>query len=117
MLLGFTLETAKAEYLAVAQASREERQDLEDDIEQSDLMSFEEFCAFATAHPIPRLDNTFITSGDAADKDQIRGRFSDESVTRRLPGSSIYEWPAYSERSYFGSLIGILHPYAVLRVL
>jgi hypothetical protein len=26
-------------------------------------------------------------------------------------------WPAYSERSYFGSLIGILHPYSLLRVL
>ena len=48
---------------------------------------------------------------------KIRGRFSDEGVTRRLPRSSIYEWPAYSERSYFGSLIGILHPYALLRVL
>jgi hypothetical protein len=116
-LLGFTLEAAKAEYLAVAQASRDERQDLKDDVEQPDLMSFEEFCTFATAHPIPRLDNTFITSSDAAARDQIHGRFSDESVTRRLPGSSIYEWPAYSERSYFGSLIGILHPYALLRVL
>jgi hypothetical protein len=38
-------------------------------------------------------------------------------MTRRLPHSSLHETDAYSERSYFGGLIGILHPYSVLRVL
>jgi hypothetical protein len=116
-LLGFTLDAAKAEYLAAGQAWHEERQDLDEDAERPDVMGFEEFCAFATAHPIRDLDDTFISSVDEPDKVRVRGRFSDESVTRRLPGSPNYEWSAYSERSYFGSLIGILHPYSLLRVL
>ncbi len=118
-LLGFTLEAAKAEYLGAAEEQREEREDLGDDeSEQSpDLMSFEEFCAFTTAHPIRSLDDTFKSPTDDGSEDRIRGRFADESETRRLPGFSAYDRQAYSERSYFGRLVGIIHPYSLLRVL
>jgi hypothetical protein len=112
-LVGYTLEAAKAEYLVVAQSWLEERHDLADDAELPDVMSFEEFCAFATAHPIQTLDDTFVSSVDSAAKDRVRGRFTDESVVRRLPSSPIDEWSAYSERSYFGGLISILHPYSL----
>ena len=116
-LLGFTLDTARAQYLGAVAASREERGDLDEEGAGAealpDLMSFEEFCAFSTAHPVQSLDDTFINS---LDEKQIHGRFSDERVTGRIP-RLLDGWPAYSERSYFGGLIGILHPYALLRVL
>ena len=38
-------------------------------------------------------------------------------MTCRLPGFSPYDQQAYSERSYFGTLVGIIHPYSLLRVL
>ena len=118
-LLGFTLEAAKAEYLSAAEAQREDHDDAGDDESERsrDLMSFEEFCAFATAHPIQSLDDTFIRPRDDGNDDQIKGRFSDESVTSRLPGFSPYDQKGYSERSYFGQLVGIIHPYSLLRVL
>jgi hypothetical protein len=115
-LLGFTLEAAQAEYRGATEACREERLDLADDESEppSDFLSFEEFCAFATAHAVQSLDDTFIEDLSEA---RVRGRFSDESVTGRIPRSVLDDRPAYSERSYFGSLIGILHPYSLLRVL
>jgi hypothetical protein len=115
-LLGFTLDTAKAQYLDAVAVCREEREDLDEEGAESprDLMTFEEFCAFATAHPVQSLDDTFI---DSLNEKQIRGRFSDERVTCRIPSSVLDSWSAYSERSYFGSLISVLHPYALLRVL
>ena len=115
-LLGFTLDTAKAQYLGAVAACRDEREVLDEGGAEAlpDSMSFEEFCAFATAYPVQSLDETFI---DSVDEKQIRGRFSDERVTGRIPRFVLDSWPAYSERSYFGRLIGILHPYALLRVL
>jgi hypothetical protein len=115
-LLGFTLGTAKAGYLAAVAACREEHEDLADEEEETpaDLMNFEEFCGFVAAHPVRSLDDTFIHS---LDEDKVRGRFADERVTSRLPHFVGNNWTAYSERSYFGSLIGFLHPYMLLRVL
>lgn len=115
-LLGFTLETAKAQYLGAVAACREERQDFDEGDAQAppDLMSFNEFCTFVTAHPVQGLDDTFV---DSLDEEKSRGRFSDDRVTDRIPRSVFDSWSAYSERSYFGSLIGILQPYALLRVL
>jgi hypothetical protein len=118
-LLGFTLEAAKAEYISVAEAQEGERDDLDDSEPEDppDLMSFEEFCAFATAHSVQSLDDTFIGPDDDGSEDRVKGRFCDSSVTGRLPGFSPYDQQAYSERSYFGTLVDIIHPYLLLRVL
>ena len=61
-LLGFTLDHARVEYDANSQACRDEREDMADDEEQpeTDIMSFAEFVALATSHPIKSLDDTFI---------------------------------------------------------
>ncbi|MDD5410922.1 MAG: HEPN/Toprim-associated domain-containing protein [Methylobacter sp.] len=118
-LLGFTLDKVWREYVSCAETWCEERQVIAGSDEELalDLMNFTEFCAFVTAHPLQSLDDTFISSIDPGSETVIRGRFGDETVTRRLPCFSPYESYAYSERSYFASLIGILHPYSVLRVL
>jgi hypothetical protein len=118
-LLGFTLGQIRREYADRVRVWREECLAIADDEETSspDAMTFEEFCAFATAHQLHVLDDTFVSSFDDASKLQIHGRFSDEKVTSRLPRLVDDNDGAYSERSYFGTLIGILHPYSVLRVL
>ena len=50
-------------------------------------------------------------------KRRTKGRFSDNTITGRVPTTDAYDVDGYSERSYFGSLIGFLHPYNVLRLL
>ncbi len=118
-LLGFTLDQVQREYESCAENWREECQAMADDGEESgpDLMTFAEFCAFATTHPLASLDDTFISTSDALSEAQIRGRFADMTVTRRLPCFSELEAIAYSERSYFGGLMGFLRPYSLLRLL
>src|SRR5262245_21949535 len=116
-LLGFTLDQVRREYASYAESWREECQAMAAEEKESvpDVMTFAEFCAFATAHPLETLDDTFISSFDAGSEKQIRGRFGDITVTRRLPYFSPSD--AYSERNYFAGLIGFLHPYSLLRVL
>lgn len=46
----------------------------------------------------------------------MRGRF-DGMAFKRIPTYAPYEIHAYSERSFFGALVDILHPYSVLRLL
>lgn len=117
-LLGFNLERVRLEYDAVAQGWLKERQSLQDDDDEPipDLMSFEEFCAFATAHPLDSLDDTFILGTDDASEEKVRGRFNGMQL-ERIPGYRSYDIQAYSERSFFGGLVDILHPYSVLRLL
>lgn len=119
-LLGFTLDQVQREYENCAEFWREECQDEDNDAEKSvqDLMTFAEFCEFATSHSLASLDDTFISSSDARSESQILGRFSDMTVTRRLPYfSALEKFGYYSERSYFGGLIGFMRPYSLLQLL
>lgn len=118
-LLGFTLDQVRREYTSCAESWREECQAMADEEQESvpDVMTFAEFCAFATAYPLETLDDTFISSFDAGSEAQIRRRFGDITVTCRLPYFSPSDTNAYSECSYFAGLIGFLHPYSLLRLL
>jgi hypothetical protein len=62
--LGFTLDHVQREYANCAESWREECQGMADEEEESvpDVMTFAEFCAFATAYPLETLDETFISS-------------------------------------------------------
>lgn len=117
-LLGFNIERVRREYDAVAKSWLEERRSLQDDDDEPmpDLMSFEEFRAFVISHPLGSLDDTFISGTDDASEEKIRGRFKGMEL-ERIPSYRWYDMHAYSERSYFGELVDILHPYSVLRVL
>lgn len=118
-LLGFTLEQVERQYRLRTEIWSDEQQGMKDDSEamDPDAMSFEEFRAFATAHPLQSLDDTFVSSVDAGSEKLVHGRFCDQGLIRRLPLHSEYDSSAYSERSYFAGLVGFLHPYTVLRVL
>jgi hypothetical protein len=50
-------------------------------------------------------------------KQRVKGRFADVTLTRRIPHSCMHDCDGYSERSYFGRLVNVLHPYSVLRIL
>jgi hypothetical protein len=113
-LMGFTIQNAKSEYDEVARKYQEDQTFLEDDEEPIDLMTFDQFCAFVIAHPIADLASKFVES---LDEEEIRGRFADEKITSRIPRTDYDDDSSYSERSYFGKIISILHPYALLRLL
>lgn len=116
-LLGFNLERVRREYDAVAQDWLEEIQSLRDDDDEPvpDLMSFTEFCKFVTAHPLDGLDGTFISGTDDSSEEKIRGRYNGIQF-ERIPRYESYNIHAYSERSFFGGVVNILHPYSILRL-
>ena len=91
-LLGFNLERVRREYDAVAQGWLEERQSLRDDDDEliPDLMSFAEFCAFVTSHPLDSLDDAFISGTDDGGEKKIRGRF-DGMRFERIPRYQSYD--------------------------
>ncbi|NKK70076.1 hypothetical protein GFM13_06660 [Rhizobium leguminosarum bv. viciae] len=117
-LLGFNLDRVRREYDAVAENWLEEKRAYlnDDDEPVPDLMSFAEFLAFATEHPIENLDDTFVSGMDDAREATIKGRFAAMPLIQ-LPHYKPYDIHAYSERSFFGGLVGILHPYSILRLL
>ncbi|AZO54406.1 hypothetical protein EN851_03185 [Mesorhizobium sp. M8A.F.Ca.ET.208.01.1.1] len=117
-LLGFDLERVRREYDAVVQNWLEERQSFQDEEDgpAPDAMSFVEFAEFVNAHPLDRLDDTFVLGSDDASEAKIRGRFA-EMQLERLPLYRPHGSQAYSERTFFGGLVDILHPYSVLRIL
>ena len=118
-LLGFNLGRVEREYEITAEIWWEERKSLSDEDSESlpELMTFPEFLRFATEHPIACLDNTYVSGFDANREKAIRGRFADQTVANRIPNYAPYDIHAFSERSYFGELVNILHPYSVMRLL
>ena len=120
-LLGHTLATAKVDYERVAAVCVEERRSLrEHGIDKEaplELMSFGEFTEFVTRHAIIDLDGSYSSHvGDERGR-RMKGRFANNAVTGRVPTTYAHDVHGYSERGYFGSLIGFLHPYNVLRLL
>ena len=118
-LLGFTLAAIRQEYEYVANACRDDRINQDYDILKRpyDFMSFQEFCDFVAAGDLNELDDKYIEYGSDDHDTKIMGRFTNEAIKDRIP---YYEGPhdnAYSELTYFGGLIDILHPYSMMRLL
>ncbi len=118
-LLGFNLDRVRREYENVAESWRKERRSLsdEDSGPLPDLMIFSEFCRFATEHPLSSLTDTFVSGFDVESEKMIHGRFADQAAVSRIPNYESCDIQAFSERSYFGGLMNILHPYSVMRLL
>ena len=118
-LLGFNLDRARREYEQCAIKWKEERLwFLDEDAEKfPEPMNFSEFQQFATQYPISSLDNTPVYNFDSKGKEKSWGRFTDQEVKSRIPNCELHSEQAYSEQSYFGELVNILHPYSVMRLL
>ena len=117
-LLGFTLDRVETEYSQVVQeyAETDEALDAESARPSLRLMTFREFCAFVSRHPIGELDDAYVGGPDGAATRRTKGRFFGEALVQRIP-RAWYFGSGYSERSYFASLMRFLHPYSTLRVL
>lgn len=117
-LLGFNLERVRHEYDAVVQTWLEERKSLQNEEDEAtpDVMTFVEFLEFVNAYPLDCLDDTFVSGSDEKSKAKVRGRFAGMEL-ERFPFFRPYDSQAYSERTFFGGLVDILHPYSVLRIL
>ena len=117
-LLGFTLEQVEAEYSQATQEHAGETEALDEESERSSprLMTFPEFCAFVSSHPIGELDDTFVGSMDGDATRRREGRFFGKALKQRIPRDWNYG-SSYSESSYFASLMMFLHPYSILRLL
>jgi hypothetical protein len=117
-LLGFNLDRVRLEYEKVSEIWREERLSYLDEETRKppDLMSFAEFRQLVTEHSLESLDSSFASDMSGERKDKVRSRFADVDV-ERIPTYESLDLLPYSERSFFGGLIDILHPYAVIRLL
>ena len=118
-LLGFNLNRVRQEYEKCVAEWKGERSSVSEKNfgKRPEPMSFSEFQRFATQYPIASLDNTFVNSFDSTGRKKIQGRFNDETVKSRIPNCSNQGGQGFSERSYFGELVNILHPYSVMRLL
>lgn len=113
-LLGYTPETVEAEYARVLDEWLSYR---EDDVDGPPArLEFDEFVQFLARHPLPGLDDTFMRDFDDGSKSRMQARFANDPALGRIPGTD-GSGDGYSEASYFGSLIRILHPYSVIRAL
>ena len=118
-LMGFNLGSIEQEYHRVAEQCREERHELADEdlVHSIELMRFDEFMEFVQKYTIGSLDNSFVSALGEDGERLVMGRFFDDSAKTRIPKYEPHDVWAFSERSYFGKLIGILHPYSILRLL
>lgn len=115
-LLGFTLEAVKNEYesFVVEWLDIQSRIREPDEPVETDVLSFAEFCDFVKSYPLAQLDNSYNESGCF---EITQGKFRNDPRVIRLPVHAHDIGAAYSELSYFGTLVGFLHPYSTLRVL
>jgi hypothetical protein len=117
-LLGYTQAFTEAAYLRAVADATEHREILSEaglGSQTTDFLSFDEFRAFVASVSIEALDDTFIVGGGDRAK-RITGRFTDETFKARIPYHADHDSASWSEKSYFGALVNILHPYAMLRL-
>lgn len=122
-MLGFTIENAEKEYeLLVKNIIANEDSYSEyagEGIDKSaGLMAFSEFLDFMNGVSLNKLNNEFISCGDShKEMEMIKGRFNNDDFLKRIPLYGDHLNNAWSEKSTFGTLIGILHPYTTMRLL
>ena len=115
-LLGFTMTNAKREYDGYVLEWSGIQNSVEDDALPigTDVLSFEEFCGFVRDYPLCDLSNAYH---ELNEEDAIRSRFAHDERIRKLPVNSYDTSMAYSELTFFGALVGFLHPYTLLCIL
>lgn len=116
-LLGHTVAVVKAEYDACVAGWGEYQKDVSEQDERAAprALSFEEFIEFLARHPINALDTAYMENFEPEDYAKTRHRLDADPATDRIP--NIEDGDGYCEADYFGSLIAMLHPYSLLRIL
>lgn len=118
-LLGYTLATVEAEYERQATQDAERYAYNEDTPSptQPERLEFTKFLEFIRRYPVTDLSDEYVPDTEPG-AGQWRTRLAADPAVALLPqGDPDRDVDGYSERSYFGDLIGFLSPYSVLRVL
>lgn len=114
-LLGYTLDSARAEYQALLDSTMEMIDDNAPE-DKTFLLTFEEFCSLACRYPLSTLASEYIDFDTPERAVVAQGRLAkDKDDIRRLPwaGSSDLYW---SEASYLSDKLCILSAPAMLQV-
>ncbi|RQW72807.1 hypothetical protein EBB56_02240 [Halomonas sp. YLB-10] len=115
-ILGFTLETARAEYQMLVAEAEEISSYINVEESKKECLTFEEFCNLACRYPLGDLKSDYIEY-DTPDRDTIsQGRFAaDVDVFERIPWSGISD-SYWSEASFFSARVCILSAESMLQV-
>lgn len=117
-LLGYTLANAEADYDRRVRTWLEDRAALRDDLDLPEIipLSFAEFRNFVVRHAVSDLDDAYMRFEN--DDGRLKGRFAAKAdVIARIPTDLDHDDLFWSERSYFASVISVLNPYLLLRLL
>lgn len=115
-MLGFTLESARAEYQALVEEAVEMSRHSELEEPKNNYLTFEEFSALACRYPLNYLRDDYIEH-ETPDRDiTAQGRFAtDIDVFERIPCSENADF-YWSETSFLSAQICILRAESMLQV-
>lgn len=123
-LLGFTLDTIRAEYQNIVNNEVQERNGMIESFPNKyepldDLFCFDEFLMFIKSYNLRDLKDEYIDF-DYSNRKQTQSFIKDmftENTLKRIPRYDPYEDFFYSEKSAFISIINFMNPYSVIRLL
>ncbi len=115
-LLGFTLDTARDEYLMLVADAEEYFQEADIGELENKRLTFEEFCNLACRYPLADLNDEYIDH-DTPERDIIsQGRFTaDAEEINRIPYSD-NEGNFWSEASFLADKLCILSAESMLQI-
>lgn len=119
-LLGHTLGAVEAEYMASSREWRDLQANRQADGTATALepLSFAEFIQLVCRYPLSKLDDDYVDGFDEAARAEVQRPFAEDKTFGRVPNPEFLFIDACdSQLSYFGSVIGFLGPYSMLRVL
>ena len=110
-LLGFTMHSIEAEYAANVELWSDQSE-MEEPMKVA--MTFAQFLKFALRTPVADLNDDLDHDFDY---EKSKGRFAGLAEIERVPNVDLRDHDHYSEKSYFGNVMGFLHPYSTLRLI
>lgn len=115
-ILGFTLETARAEYQAVVAEAVDIESYGELGEQKIEYLAFEEFCNLACRHPLSDLESGYVEY-ETPDRDTLsQGRFAAEiDVFERIPRTENSD-SYWSETSFLSARVCILSAESMLQI-
>ncbi|MET4232287.1 hypothetical protein ACVWXN_006036 [Bradyrhizobium sp. i1.4.4] len=115
-LLGYTLDSARAEYQAVLDSAAEMDAAINPEEGPRSILTFEEFCALACMHPLSDLESEYIDFNTVERAAIAQGRFAanrDEFARVPWTDNSNSYW---SESSYLSARLCILSAPSMLHI-
>lgn len=109
-LLGYSLDTARAEYEAIT-AEAVEMSSWHEPSKTPDFLTFDQFCMLASRYPLSSLSKCIHLHDDH----KAMGHLGSDADFKRLPGNDNSD-SFWSEISYFGAQLAILSAQSMLMV-